>query len=128
MLSIAFRQGLFAINFESEMRDLFGSLLPKPCKAVTATDPENDPGKRKDNADATAGIDRPTRTIRVFPWTRVHSHFASMGGYAFDTSNMPVNILPAGRTRLTLTPLAPRKLASNEPDLIPDISEAAIQD
>jgi hypothetical protein len=110
------------------MKDLFGSLLPNLGKAGTATDPDNDLGTHEDGVDVPTSTDAPTRTDRIFPWTRVHSHFELMGGFAFDTSNMPVNILPAGRTRLTLTPFALRKLASNEPNLIPDISEEAIKD
>lgn len=51
-----------------------------------------------------------------------------MGGFAFDSSTSLVNIIPDGRTRLTLTVLGLRKIAANEPDLIPDISEQIIQD
>lgn len=65
---------------------------------------------------------------RVHSWTRLHAHYALMGGFAFDTSKLPMNFLPEGRTRLTLTPAALRKLASYEPDLIPDISTENIHD
>jgi hypothetical protein len=69
-----------------------------------------------------------TSTRRKNPWTRTHSHFALMGGFAFETDDSQADFLPDPYTRLTLTPRALRKLAEVEPMLIPDLSERAIKD
>lgn len=37
-----------------------------------------------------------------YPWTIVHSFYALMGGFAFDTSKGGAEFLPDSRTRLTL--------------------------
>lgn len=116
------------------MKGLFGPLLPdsKPCRGTkesSRADIENlaDESDHNTSAHFPARGDSPG-TKRSHPWTRVHSHFALMGGFAFDTSKLPTNILPDGRTRLTLTPNALRKLATNEPQLLPDLSVETIRD
>jgi hypothetical protein len=68
-----------------------------------------------------------------FPWTRIHGHYALMGGFAFETRRLSSNIFPrdrksGDRTRLTLTPHALEIIADYDPDLIPDVSKAEIQD
>jgi hypothetical protein len=70
----------------------------------------------------------PTSTRKRNPWTRVHSHFALMGGFVFDADDSQKKFMPETYTRLTLTPRALRKLAEVEPMLIPDIPEHAIMD
>ncbi|XPT04421.1 hypothetical protein M3J09_013499 [Ascochyta lentis] len=55
-------------------------------------------------------------------WTRVHSHFALMGGYTISPGLGP------SQARRTLKPAALRAIASNLPDLLPDFSEDDIQD
>jgi hypothetical protein len=62
------------------------------------------------------------------PWTRYHSHFALVGGFALEQDDFPANFMPDTHTRLTLTPNALQKLAEVEPTLIPDISEHTIKD
>lgn len=69
-----------------------------------------------------------TGSRRKNPWTRTHSHFALMGGFAFEADNSQANFLPDPYTRLTLTPRALRILAKVEPMLVPDLSERAIKD
>ena len=106
---IAFRQWLFARNFERQMNDRLN------LNKSGASDLEQ-----------TATTEK--KDERENPWTRTHSHFALMGGFAFDTHKSRINYLPYRRTRLTLTPHALRKLAEYEPDLIPDISKEDIDD
>jgi hypothetical protein len=67
------------------------------------------------------------RSKRMHHWTMTHSHFALMGGFAFEKTASRVNILPNDRTSVTLTSHALRKLAANEPDMIPDISAGTIK-
>jgi hypothetical protein len=69
-----------------------------------------------------------TSTQKKNPWTRTHSHFALMGGFAVEVDATQANFLPNPYTRLTLAPCALRKLAEVEPTLITGISERAIKD
>jgi hypothetical protein len=71
-------------------------------------------------------IDPPKK--RHFTWTRVHGHYAFMGGFAFDARKADINFFPDERTRLTLTPDALKRIAEYHTDLVPDISEAEIKD
>jgi hypothetical protein len=66
------------------------------------------------------------RSKRTHRWTMTHSHFALMGGFAFEKTASGVNILLDDRTSVTLTSHALRKLATYEPDMIPDISVETI--
>jgi hypothetical protein len=92
---IAFQQWLSARNFEHQMRDSSESLNPgsRPAKDV-----EMDVAPQELGCPCAACIEVRVRTTprvktrRRFLWTRVHSHFTIMGGFAFDTSSMPVNI------------------------------------
>ena len=61
-------------------------------------------------------------------WTNVHSFYALMGGFAFDTSSAPAKFLPNETTRLTIRPEGLRYIAEHAPALIPDISEEHIRD
>lgn len=51
-----------------------------------------------------------------------------MGGFAFDSSMMRVNILPDNKTRVTLTPHGLKLLAKVAPEVFPSISKEAIID
>ncbi|KAF2669465.1 hypothetical protein BT63DRAFT_261688 [Microthyrium microscopicum] len=76
--------------------------------------------------EAKAG-DESTSTKRHL-WSLTHSHFAIMGGFAFDTSRSEANFLPDGRTRLPLTSLGIHQLTEAAPSLLPDLSESEIKD
>jgi hypothetical protein len=52
-------------------------------------------------------------------WTTVHSFYANMGGFVFDTSDADINFLPNSRQRLTLTPRAYCISSSTNPTLFP---------
>ena len=51
-----------------------------------------------------------------------------MGGFAIDTRGVRPNFLPGNRRRLILTPRGILFLLKYQPSLVPDISEATIQD
>ncbi|OAL47028.1 hypothetical protein IQ07DRAFT_516437, partial [Pyrenochaeta sp. DS3sAY3a] len=146
---VAFRDWLFARNFETDMQALLRPLHVDSVNSKNLEDPEsrsNKPRVSNDDGDAEdsqseidvrrASPDNTTGAIpssdqsapRRFHWTRVHSHFALMGGFAFDTSKLVVNIFNDNRTRQVLKPSALRMLARREPDLLPDISEEFILD
>jgi hypothetical protein len=61
-------------------------------------------------------------------WTMCHSHYALMGGFAFDACNMNTNVLPHGKQRLVLSPGGIESLAKIDINLLPDISSEHIQD
>ena len=61
-------------------------------------------------------------------WTSVHSHYALMGGFAFEPRQFGKSFLPGNLSRLTLTLTAVEFLAANEPELLRKISEEAIKD
>ena len=67
-------------------------------------------------------------SIREEKWTRTHSYFALMGGFAMDTRGMSVNMLSEGRTRGTLTVFALKTIAKNAPMVLPDLSKSEITD
>lgn len=77
--------------------------------------------------DAQAGVTPNATVRRQYPWTQMHSHYALMGGYVFDTSGS-LNFFPNGRTRLSLTPTALLKIAELEPDLLPNLPKSNIED
>jgi hypothetical protein len=82
-------------------------------------------------ADVERGLELNTapggRSKSMHHWTMTHSHFALMGGFAFEKTTSGVNILPNDRPSVTLTSHALRKLATHEPDMIPDISAETIK-
>ncbi|KAK4031367.1 hypothetical protein C8A01DRAFT_21397 [Parachaetomium inaequale] len=65
-------------------------------------------------------------------WTKTHTYYALMGGFVFQNAGqerLDFEIkLPENREQLTLTVNAVRFLASQEPNLLPDLSEAYIKD
>ncbi|KAF1843612.1 uncharacterized protein K460DRAFT_341965, partial [Cucurbitaria berberidis CBS 394.84] len=111
---IAARQWFFARNLEIHMRSLLDPLVLQTSKDSSAF------GYLRSH--------RSRGLIRLHSWTRLHAHYALMGGFAFDTSKAPIQFMPEGRTRLTLTSVALRKLALDYPDLVPDISAETIRE
>ncbi|KAF2086759.1 hypothetical protein K490DRAFT_43717 [Saccharata proteae CBS 121410] len=63
-----------------------------------------------------------------YPWTKTHSFYAIMGGFAFDTTSTGKHIMPGHHTRLTLTPRALQFLAKHDPHLIPNHTVEQIED
>ena len=62
--------------------------------------------------------------MRKHPWTLVHSFYAAMGGFVFETS-IPIF---CSRTRFVLTYDGVCFVMKHAPELIPDLSEASILD
>jgi len=63
-----------------------------------------------------------------YPWTRAHSLYSTMGGFAVDTRGLDRSYLPEGRQRMTLKPEALKFIAKHTPDLLPDLPGSAIVD
>ncbi|CAN9247714.1 unnamed protein product [Alternaria alternata] len=63
-----------------------------------------------------------------YPWTHVHSLYATMGGFVIDTRDLGCDYLPHGRERMTLTLKGLEFIANHNPDLLPDLSSSAIND
>ena len=71
----------------------------------------------------------PSTCFRRYSWTRTHTAFAIMGGFAFDTGGPgSLSLEPSESPRLILTTRALRLLSEYEPHLIPDVSEEDIKD
>jgi hypothetical protein len=149
---------LFARNLEYKMHDLTKSLLSNPnattprstwpfsvfqkTKYRAIDTPKDVEDGMADNLPsgtditlARPGDDRNTNAARTEAssdrsntWTRVHSHFALMGGFVFEAKRMHPTIMDEDRKRLTLTPVALRKMAVNAPALLPDLSREGIRD
>ncbi|KAH5208565.1 hypothetical protein HBI25_222510 [Parastagonospora nodorum] len=65
---------------------------------------------------------------RTHAWTRIHNHFAIMGGFVFEAEKPGSLIRGQDCARLTLTSAALRKLARAKSPLLPDISVETIPD
>jgi hypothetical protein len=136
MAFLAFRQWLWARKLDVQMVKAVNDLLPlnsiSKSKQGIMSRPRNPADvERAAKHDAAAdglAMTNDTGNRKRTPWTRVHSHFALMGGFAFDANGSLPEFFPDSRTRLTLTPQALRRLAKLEPMLIPDISDRAIKD
>ncbi|KAJ4465514.1 hypothetical protein C8J55DRAFT_440985 [Lentinula edodes] len=65
---------------------------------------------------------------RKHPWTMMHSYYAAMGGFVFDTQTE--DFLPASyrNGRAIITPEGIQFLLRNQPDLLPDLSTEEISD
>jgi hypothetical protein len=91
-----------------------------PGSDVPLMGPHGDRGADTQRTDASSD--------RTNAWSRVHSHFALMGGFVFEAKRMHATILNTDQKRLTLTPVALRKIAANAPALLPDLSKEGIRD
>jgi hypothetical protein len=144
---IAFRQMLLARHLEHKILDLTKHLLPKSSsktphskwrvllpsrpKMKTPSIPADEQGRHHSGIDARPCMNTSLKIpspYRFNTWTRVHSHFALMGGFVLETQGRHRPILDSGDFRLTLTPVALRMIAENAPELLPDLSEPEIED
>ncbi|EON66247.1 hypothetical protein W97_05640 [Coniosporium apollinis CBS 100218] len=127
----AFDQYTSARKFDKDMRTLLGE-PPEPTlsqrlsrflrRIVRAKEPYSADIELPAISATTAG------TKRNHPWTFVHSPYVVMGGMVFDISHVERKFLPDERTRLTLTTKELLNLAEYYPSLVPDISQAEIED
>ncbi|RYP53958.1 hypothetical protein DL768_001180 [Monosporascus sp. mg162] len=65
---------------------------------------------------------------RQCEWTRMHSWYAVMGGFAIDLRNLPRDFVPGSPRSQILSTDGLLLLARCKPELIPDISEEEILD
>jgi hypothetical protein len=120
----AFRDWLMSRRIERRMHELLkGHAAHQSRSSSTSSDTDIEETAAKTTCDI------------PFAWTRVHSHFALMGGFVFDSNDMPVDMDPLQAqqdshhaTRLTVTPVGLCKLAEYEPALLCELPEKAIQD
>lgn len=110
-------------------REVHNALYPEKRPTPTGQDVElgavnSGPPSEPEPANNSAS------SARKYAWTHVHSFYAVMGGFVYDTSDLPDNeqFLPGNRTRVTLAPDAVIYIARLCPWLLPDISEESIQD
>ena len=73
---------------------------------------------------------KPCLSLKDESWTWTHSFYVLMGGFVFDTSDLPIykKFLPFSRDRFTLEPQTHKRVAELEPSLLNVPSEAEIWD
>lgn len=115
----AFEQRRAAFKLTRKMQILFGDEPePEGPKLLRWLRPTKRSTSPEEVHLPTHGITTPHHRHR---WTHVHSFYANMGGFAFDTSSAPVNFLPSCRTRLTICPKGLRYIAKHAPSIIPNL-------
>jgi len=131
---------LCARRLESDMQAILQHLLPDSKLAGSPKDVEmgsSFPEETLSRALIPLGaamplsrdsLEQPSSSDKKRSWTRVHSHFTLMGGYVFGTKNSMPDTVFKGNKRLTLTPAGIRKIASNAPELLPNIEKSDIED
>jgi hypothetical protein len=62
------------------------------------------------------------------PWTRAHSFYALMGGFAIDTRGLDLSMFSHSRHRMILSVDGFEFLLDHEPDMLPDLSQTEIFD
>jgi hypothetical protein len=74
--------------------------------------------------------ERQDSSVKPYEWTHVHSFFAGMGGFAVDSSIFPpLRKCPSKEAdQLALHPATLTFIAEHEPQLIPNVSVAFIED
>lgn len=115
-----------ALRLTKEMRAILGD-PPKPRWWQTLCFFKR--GKNIQEGDGSAFEHCETRSqARRHQWTHIHSFYALMGDFAFDTSEAKPSFLPGGRSRLTLRFEALKFIAKRSPSLIPDLPAEEIRD
>jgi hypothetical protein len=106
------------------MRGLLDPLVTEPVKSS-----ESQAAQDPSTVERGSQSDQPRPNARrKHRWTQVHSHYALMGGYGFDFSQVSTPFAPNNAERLILAPTGLVAFAGLEPDLIPDISDEQIRD
>src|SRR3569833_865167 len=99
-------------------------LISTGRKPESTADPEAAAGTAT-NGNSNA---QPAKARRLHPWTMTHSHYAIMGGFAFDTDIVKCQFLSEGHKRAALTSAGVVRLATVAPHLLPDLSVSQIRD
>jgi hypothetical protein len=136
----AWSQWQDARHLTSEIEKLLGGNNQREGKAAKTTEDDlemnvqtmlNLDDEIKSNQETDHGEDHVrVNPRRIHAWTNTHSFYAVMGGFVFDTSNLPPDqkFLPGKHDRVTLSPQALIFVAKHEPLLLPDLSQAEMLD
>lgn len=122
----ALEQRRAALRLTKEMQASFGEKQASDWpKLLRCLRPKRSPPVSDDAVPSERELNITDRRHR---WTHVHSFYALMGGFVFDTSSAPAKFLPLETTRLTVRFQGLRYIAKHAPSLVPDISEEDIRD
>ena len=124
---IAWYQRQAAVKLTAKMKRLLDD-PPGPKHEDLLAQLLNLLGFRRESEHSTNAETQKHTPRRRQPWTNVHSFYAVMGGFAFDTSASTPSFLPNGRTRLTLNLRGLVYVAEKAPWLLPDLSGEFIKD
>lgn len=121
-----------ARRFEHRIQHLLGEVRPRlQCDAEWQAEVNDDDGRRQSCEKPQGDIAEPQLSLfNTSEWSRVHSHFALMGGFAFDFSSMAINLIPSysKKTQLIMTPEGVSKIAEYEPVLLAGPTKEMIMD
>ncbi|KAL1798316.1 hypothetical protein ACET3X_002353 [Alternaria dauci] len=129
----AFCQYREATALGKRVRKVYGQKEPSfwslsTSKRVTKLEDDENGGSESEQSRQLQQLDATETKRRRHPWTRTHSFYALMGGFAIDTRRCEKNFLSHGRNRMILNPVGFTYLLEHEPDLLPDLSLEEIQD
>jgi len=128
VLWTAFQQWREACALQQRMRQLLGQAPPRSRFRRLLSWFQRIPSWfRSRKKPASTDVDAEKGVVPE-GWTMTHSYFAIMGGFAFDTEVAGCEILPQGRTRITLTGAGVLTLAEFAQQRLPIISVADIED
>jgi hypothetical protein len=121
---LAFRERSLAKDLDRRMTRHLQPITANPKSTTTTKKSQT----VRDTEEELMSYTTNSHRKRQYPWTRVHSHYALMGGFAFNTSDASSSFFPGRQKRMNLSATGLLKLARDEPDLIPDIPETTILD
>jgi hypothetical protein len=126
---LAFQQWLSAKTLQSQIKKITENITASKERKVAKNSSKspNDCGARDTIASTNRHKEAPYLEL-LSQWKMVHAHYILMGGFAFSTEKLPYTILPGNRTRAVITSHGFLHLLKHYPELIPIISEEAIQD
>lgn len=124
----AFEQNREARVLHRKMKEVLGEEIPRHLFRSWTSNFSTRSRKLKPAVDLEATNAEPTRARQRHKWTITHSHYAIMGGFAFDTDIAKCEFLPEGRKRAALTSSGVLRLATVTPHLLPDLSVNQIKD
>ncbi|KAH8726654.1 hypothetical protein GQ44DRAFT_771035 [Phaeosphaeriaceae sp. PMI808] len=107
---------------------LKGTIDVEPSSQTASAIPES--GEACERGQKTTADTSHSTTSGSFSWTRIHSHFALMGGFAFSFNEPSMNLIPRHYklTQVVITPKGILTIAEYEPALLGGISKGMIQE
>ena len=127
----AYEQRREAMTLHRKIKEILGeevalTSFEKITLWIRGRKARNEPDEEAASGREAHGKEAPTRK---HAWTKTHSFFAVMGGFAFGAEAMDTpGVLPGSRNRATITPEGLLRLAQIAPRLLPDISTGYIND